>query len=467
VTGSPTETAVAAPGRVLVIDDEAVVADVLSDVLGRHGYEVVVAPDAATGRERLQAHAEPWDVVLLDLMLPDADGMDVLRWIRDRTPDLTVMMITAFGTVENAVAAMKSGAFHYLAKPFKNEEVRLLVAKAVQTTRLRRENASLRRALADRQKFEKLVGKSPEMQEVYAFVDQVASSRSNVLIQGESGTGKELVAQAIHRRRPRADKPFVVVNSTSIPADLLESNLFGHRKGSFTGAVSNKPGLVEQANGGTLLFDEISSVAPQVQAKLLRLIQEKEFLPVGAVESRTVDVRILAATNEDLRERVEQHTFREDLYYRLNVIHITLPPLRDRLEDLPMLCEHFLAKYNEENDKQIEELSQEVLELLLDYRWPGNVRELENAVERGVVLSDNESIEPRVLPREIRGGGTAATSFEFPRGLDFNQAVQRFERQMIESALRQTGGVQKQAAERLGLKPTTLHEKIKRLGIVI
>jgi DNA-binding NtrC family response regulator len=461
------ETVAAAGARVLVIDDEAVVGDVLQSVLGKLGYEVVVEVDAAAGRARLENDAESWDVVLLDLMLPDADGMDVLRWIRGKRSDLTVVMITAFGTVENAVAAMKSGAFHYLAKPFKNEEVRQLVGKAVQTTRLRRENASLKQALADRHRFERLVGKSRPMQEVYRFIDQVAPSRSNILIHGESGTGKELVAQAIHRRSPRADKPFVVVNSTSIPSELLESNLFGHVRGAFTGAVSTKAGLVEQANGGTILFDEISSVAPQVQVKLLRLIQEKEFLPVGALETRTVDVRILAATNEDLKELVDAGNFREDLFYRLDVIHLLVPALRERMDDLPILCDHFLRKYNDENGKKVAGMSSAVMEQLMDYPWPGNVRELENVIERGVVLTPDDEIGISSLPRSLRETGGMPSSLQLPRGLGFYDAVQRFERQLIESALRQSGGIQKQAARKLGLKPTTLHEKIKRLGIQI
>ena len=338
-------------GRVLVVDDEPVVVDVLRHLLKKQGFHVEVAGTAAAGRDLLDA--SEWDVLLLDLMLPDADGLEVLRWVREAVPDLAVVMITAYGTVENAVEAMKSGAFHYVTKPFKNEEVRQLVSRAAQITRLRRENRSLRQALADRHRFERLVGKSRPMQEVYRFIEQVASSRSTVLIQGESGTGKELVAQAIHQRSPRAERPFLVVNSSSIPTELLEDNLFGHVRGAFTGAGSDKIGLLEAADGGTVLFDEITTVAPVVQSKLLRVIQEKEFLPLGSVESRTADVRILAATNEDIKGLVDDGRFREDLYYRLNVISITLPPLRQRLDDLPLLIAHFLGRYNAQNDKQI------------------------------------------------------------------------------------------------------------------
>jgi len=448
------------------VDDEPVVAEVLTGVLGRDGYRVEVAPDAATGRLLLEAR-EDWDAVLLDVMLPDADGLAVLRWLREHDPDLSVVVVTAFGTVDNAVAAMKAGAFHYLTKPFHNEEVRLLVSQATQTTRLRRENKTLRRALEQRTRFERIVGRSKPMQEIYRLIEQVAPSRSTVLIQGESGTGKELVAQAIHRRSPRADKPFVVVASNSVPADLLEDNLFGHVRGAFTGAVSAKQGLLEVAHGGTVFFDEISTVSPEVQAKLLRVIQEREFLPLGAVESRTVDVRILAATNEDLKQLVAQGRFREDLYYRLNVITVTLPPLRERLEDLPLLVEHFLERYNQENGKSVKKVAPDVLERFLSYPWPGNVRELENVIERGVVLARGDEISLDLLPRDLLDRVRLPDPAGLPDGVRFYEAVSRYERQLIEAALRRTGGVQKQAAELLGLKPTTLNEKIKRLGIVM
>ncbi len=449
---------------ILVVDDEPIVADVLRRLLEKEGYRVEVASDAAAARGHLESDVR-FAAVLLDVMLPDADGLSVLRWIRQDHGELTVVMITAFGTVENAVAAMKAGAFHYVAKPFKNEEVRLLVAQAVHTTGLERENRELRRALEQRHRFERLVGKSRPMQEIYRLIDQVAPSKSTVLIHGESGTGKELVAQAIHKRSPRAGRAFVVVNSSSIPTELLEDNLFGHVRGAFTGATGAKPGLLEAADGGTVLFDEISTVAPEVQVKLLRVIQEKEFLPLGAVESRTSDVRILAATNEDLRTLVSQGRFREDLYYRINVIRVPLPPLRERVEDIPLLVEHFLEKYSEENRKTVRRLAPEVLDRFLRHPWPGNVRELENAIERGVVLAHGDQIGLDLLPREILEEAAIPTAAEIPEGADFHGAVLRYERQLIESALRRAGGVQKYAAESLGLKPTTLNEKIKRLGI--
>jgi DNA-binding NtrC family response regulator len=449
--------------RILVIDDEPVIADVLRDLLGKEGYAVTVAPDAASGRGLLES--DHWDALLLDLMLPDADGLDMLRWVRDERPDLAVVMITAYGSVENAVAAMKSGAFHYVTKPFKNEEVRQMVARAVQTTRLRVENKDLRRALKERNRFERIVGKSKPMQEVYRFIEQIAPSRSTVLIQGESGTGKELVAQAIHLRSQRADKPFTVVSSSSIPTELLEDNLFGHVRGAFTGAGGDKLGLLEATDGGTVVFDEITTVAPVVQAKLLRVIQEKEFLPLGSVESRTVDVRILAATNEDMKQLVDEGSFREDLYYRLNVINIGLPPLRERLDDLPPLIAHFLDRYNAENGKSVLRVSQEALERMLNYDWPGNVRELENVIERGVVLARGEEIALDLLPKDLQKKFAIPAAGSLPEGLGLSEALSRYERQLIEAALRRAGGVQKRAAELLGLKPTTLNEKIKRLGI--
>ena len=462
---APTPPALgASSGRILIIDDEPVVADVLGTLLRKEGHEVVVAQDAATGRREVESGV-PFDAVLLDVMLPDADGLDVLRWFHERQPDTAVLMITAFGTVENAVTAMKLGAFHYLTKPFKNEEVRALVGQALRTSQLAAEVKDLRRALEERHRFERIVGKSRAMQEVYRLIDQVAQSRATVLIYGESGTGKELVAQAIHRRSSRADKPFMVVNSHSIPTELLEDNLFGHLRGAFTGANAAKIGLIEVADGGTVLFDEISTVAPEVQTKLLRVIQEREFLPLGSLESRTVDVRIIAATNEDLQRLIEQGRFREDLYYRLNVISITLPPLRDRMEDVPVLAQHFLEKFNAENRKDVKRFSPEVLERFLAYPWPGNVRELENVVERGVVLAQGEEIGLDLLPKDLWRRITLPEPVPLPEGVRFYDAVGRFERQLIESALRRSGGVQKHAAELLGLKPTTLNEKIKRLGI--
>ena len=458
----------ATAGRILVVDDEEVVQDVLGTLLRRSNYDVIPAESAEVALEAIGGNGR-FDVVLLDVMLPGLGGMELLARLQTSHPTLPVLIMTAFSSVENAVEAMKRGAFHYLPKPFKNEEVLNLVAAAVAQSRLREENIQLRKALLERHRFEKLVGKSKPMQDLYRLVEQVAPSRSTVLIQGESGTGKELFAQAIHQRSGRAAQPFVVVNCNSIPSELLEANLFGHTKGAFTGASTARKGLFEVADGGSIFFDEISSVRPEVQAKLLRVIQEKEFMLLGSTETVRVDVRIIAATNEDLRGLVERGDFREDLYYRLNVIVLKLPPLRDRAEDIPLLAEHFLHKSAAENGRPVDRIVPACLERLVRYGWPGNVRELENVIERGVVLCAGREVDVSLLPQELQDGegalplpGAAAL---LPVGVNLNDAVDRYEREVIEATLRQTHGVQKKAAEILGLKPTTLNEKIKRLKV--
>ncbi len=459
---------VAAPLRrgaaILVVDDEEVVRDVLLRILGSQGYEVTTVDTAGEGLRCLEDGA--YDVLLLDLMLPDRPGMEVLKEVRASDPDLAVIMITAYATVQNAVEAMRAGAFHYLTKPFKNPEVLALVGNALERRTLQEENRSLRKALTEKHTQGNIVGKSPAMQEVFSLLEQVAPSRSTVLIQGESGTGKELAAQAIHARSDRADGPFVVVHSGSLPTDLLESNLFGHTRGAFTGAVSAKKGLFEVADGGTIFFDEISTVQPEVQAKLLRVMQEKEFLPVGSTTSVKVDARIVAATNVDLAHLVSEGKFREDLYYRLNVIQVQLPPLRDRRGDVPLLAEHFVRQSAAENGKAVSGMTAEAMKCLLDYSWPGNVRELENAIERAVVLTRAGKIEADRWPETVRSGaGGPLTGPGLPEGLSLSQAMERFEKNMLLRTLQRAGGVQKRAAEILGVKPQTLHEKLKRLGI--
>ena len=392
--------------------------------------------------------------------------MEVLKEVRASDPDLAVIMITAYATVQNAVEAMRAGAFHYLTKPFKNPEVLALVGNALERRTLQEENRSLRKALTQKHTQGNIVGKSPVMQEVFSLLEQVAPSRSTVLILGESGTGKELVAQTIHARSPRTDGPFVVVHSGSLPTDLLESNLFGHTRGAFTGAVSGKKGLFEVADGGTIFFDEISTVQPEVQAKLLRVMQEKEFLPVGSTTSVKVDARIVAATNVDLAHLVSEGKFREDLYYRMNVIQVQLPPLRDRRGDVALLADHFVRQYAAENGKAVSGLTAEAMKCLLDYSWPGNVRELENAIERAVVLTRAGKIQADRWPESVRSGaGGPLTGPGLPEGLSLSQALERFEKNILLRTLQRAGGVQKRAAEILGVKPQTLHEKIKRLGI--
>jgi two-component system response regulator PilR (NtrC family) len=450
--------------NVLIVDDEEVLQDVLGTLVRREGHVPLLA---RTGEEALTVlDREDVDLVLLDLMLPGMSGMEVLRQIRQSDPDQVVVVVTAYSSIEGAIDAMKGGAFHYIPKPFKNEEVLHTLRKGLERRRLTSENRSLRAQLRERYGFHQLIGRSKPMQKVFELVQLAAPSKSNILVLGESGTGKELVAKAIHHHSRRADGPFVTVNSGSMPTDLLESNLFGHVKGAFTGAVTSKKGLFELADNGSIFFDEIGNVPPDTQAKLLRVIQEREFMRLGGLETIRVDVRIIAATNVDLQEEVRGGAFREDLYYRLNVITVVLPPLRDRSEDIPLLAHHFLRRYAEENEKAIREISPGAMQLLIDYHWPGNVRELENVVERAAVLSTGEVLDESLLSDQVRHPAPEMRPPELPpQGLAFKEAVRNYERRLVLKALEASGGVQKHAAELLQLKPTTLHEMMKRLDI--
>src|SRR5271169_5360493 len=379
---STPESKVQSAGRILIIDDEAEIRESLETLLQLEGYTVVVA---GSGREGLaEIGQRTFDVVLLDLALPDKNGMDVLSEIRLLHPQQAVIMITAYGTVENAVRAMQSGATNFIQKPWDNEKLLADVRAAVARQRAEEENIQLKRALKQRYNFEHIVGKSEPMLKIFDLVAQVAPSRSTVLLQGESGTGKELIAKAIHMNSTRKDRAFVPVNTGSTPADLLESTLFGHVKGAFTSAIASKKGLFEVADRGTLFLDEIGTMNLETQAKILRVLQAKKFMHLGGVTEIQVDVRIIAATNVDLRQQVKEGKFRDDLFYRLNVITIDLPPLRQRKNDIPLLVEHFITKFAEENDRPPLRVTPEVLRPLLDYEWPGNVRELENVIERAV-----------------------------------------------------------------------------------
>jgi len=449
--------------NVLVVDDEEVIRDVLSSLLAREGHRVREAATAAAALAA--AEEEPFDVVLLDLMLPDRPGLEVLREIKRRDPAAVVVVVTAYSSIESAIAAMREGAFHYIPKPFQNEEVILTVRKGGEQRRLAEENRRLRDELSQRRGLDRIVGKSPPMQRVFELVRMAAPSKSTILIEGESGTGKELVAKAIHHLSPRASNPFVTVNSGSMPADLLESNLFGHVRGAFTGAIAHKKGLFEVADGGTLFFDEIGTISLETQAKLLRVIQEREFMRLGATDTQKADVRILAATNVDLKQVVAQGRFREDLYYRLCVIRIGLPSLRERKEDLPLLAEHFLRFYAAENGKKVRSIDPDAMKALFQHQWPGNVRELENAIERSVVLSSTDAISTDLLPESVFAADEPASVSIPPEGLSYREAVEGFERRLVVSALKRAGGVQKKAAELLKTRPTTLHEIIKRLGL--
>jgi two-component system response regulator PilR (NtrC family) len=452
--------------RVLIVDDEEVLRDVLEVVLRREGFDVVLA---ASGEEALNVLDTDSDVdlVILDVMLPGISGIDTLRAVRISNPNLPVVVITAFSSIDGAIEAMKHGAFHYIPKPFKNEEVVHTVNKALEQRRLSRENERLRTELSEKFSYANIIGKSETMRKVFDLIRLAAPSRSNILIVGESGTGKELVAKAIHHASPRARNAFVTVNSGSLPPELLESSLFGHMKGAFTGAIATKRGLFEVADGGSIFLDEIGNINLETQAKLLRVIQEKEFMRLGSVETVRVDVRIIAATNADLNKLMAESRFREDLYYRLNVITITLPPLRRRREDIPLLISHFMQKYSDENKRRVKEVTPDAMRVLMDHPWPGNVRELENTIERAVVLCTTDRIGPDLLPEYLRYPvNTEQPAMVVPSdGLSLKDAVSRYERAMILQSLEMANGVQKRAAELLQLKPSTLNEMMKRLGI--
>src|SRR3954467_1257818 len=385
LTRRPTTEVSAGPGSILIIDDEAAIRESLETLLDLEGYSLESAESGEEGLARLAAR--PFDLVLLDFALPDMNGLEVLAEIRDRDPQLAVIMITAYGTVENAVRAVQAGATNFIQKPWDNEKLLADVRAAVARRRAEDENIQLKRALKQRYNFEHIVGKSEPMLKIFDLVAQVAPSRSTVLIQGESRTGKQLIAKAIHANSPRKDRPFVPVNTGSMPADLLESTLFGHVKGAFTSAIASKKGLFEVADRGTLFLDEIGTMNLETQAKILRVLQDRKFMHLGGVQELQVDVRIIAATNVDLQQLVREGKFRDDLFYRLNVITIEMPPLRGRREDIPPLVEHFLRKFSDENDKPPLAITAEAMRPLMDYMWPGNVRELENVVERAVVLS--------------------------------------------------------------------------------
>jgi two-component system response regulator PilR (NtrC family) len=451
---------------ILVIDDEEIIREALEALLIMEGFRVVTAASGAEGLEALASR--PFDVVLLDLMLPDRNGLEVLDDIRRLDDELPVIMITAYGTIEGAVTATKQGAFHYFTKPFKNDEVLVVLRNAIERRRLVRENRVLRdRLRSGSHRFDEIIGGSGKMRAVFEMISRAAPSRATVLIQGESGTGKELVARAFHRHSARADKAFITVNSGNLPPDLLESNLFGHVKGAFTGAVYPKKGLFELADKCTIFFDEIGNIPMDTQAKLLRVIQEREFMRLGGVDTIKVDVRIIAATNVNLRDMMEDGRFREDLFYRLNVITLALPSLRERKDDIPLLVQHFLEKYSEESRKGAMILTPAAMDRLMAYDWPGNVRELENVIERAVVLCPDREIGPELIPEHV----SANPMLDVPDvvipadGIHFRDVIIGHERRYIEAALEAAGGVQKRAAELLHIKPTTLNEMIKRYDI--
>jgi DNA-binding NtrC family response regulator len=463
-------------GRVLVVDDELDIRESLEILLSSEGYSVDQAQNAAEGLQKMESSG--YDLVLLDLMMPDRSGMDVLQEVRQRDRETPIFMITAYGSVEAAVHALKLGANDYFSKPWDNEKLLIEIDRMIVRRRLEYENTHLKRALKQRYSFPNIIGKSERMVRMLDLVAQVASSRSTILITGETGTGKELVAKAIHSNSPRADQMFVAVNSGSLPPDLLESTLFGHVKGAFTSAIQTKKGYFEVADRGTIFFDEIGTLGPETQIKLLRVFEEKEFIPLGSTDPVRVDVRILAATNADLHQLVREGKFREDLYYRLNVINVALPPLRERREDIPLLAGHFFTYYCRENAKFLDpagrsilQFQPEALQVLMEHAWPGNVRELENVVERAVVLATESSVPVEVLPdalleangiRRSRGDGAP-----LPPDASLFEIVNDFERRVIMEQLEHCNGSQTDAAESLHVPLSTLNQKIKRLAIEI
>src|ERR687884_391128 len=460
-------------GSVLVVDDEEIMRDVLETLLSAEGYRVDLAK---TGEEGLEAYGRrAYDVVLLDVSMPGMGGLRALEEFLKMDAEAAVIMITAYATFDTAIAAWEKGAFGCIRKPFQNEHIKGQVAAGIKRRRKEEERRSLRQAMSREVDRGAIIGRSEVMQEVFRLVDQVAPARSTVLITGESGTGKELIAKAIHEASPRASRQFVTVNSSNIPSELLESELFGHTRGAFTGAVAAKKGLFEVADGGSIFLDEIDDIPPETQARLLRVLQSKEFTPLGDTTPRRVDVRVIAATNVDLKEAVRQGTFREDLYYRLSVVPIELPPLRDRREDVLPLAQHFIKKYNEENSRQVsEQIAPDVLALLENHTWPGNVRELENAIERAVVIAPGNEITRECLRPEIsdpqstinaQRGESSGVTLDLGRGINFYDEVRRFEIDLIRRALEQTGGHQSRAARLLGMNATTLNSKIKTYNI--
>ena len=447
--------------RILVVDDEESIRMMLRAVLEEEGYEII---EAADGPEAVKAvEQNPLDLILLDIRMTTMDGIETLTEIRKISPFVPVLMMTAYATVKTAVEALKAGAFEYLAKPLDIEELKILVQKALEYYRLREENLTLKERLGSRFDFSRIIGKGRKMKELFDFLAQVAPSEATVLILGESGTGKELVANAIHHNSPRTQQPFVKVACAALPETLLESELFGHEKGAFTGAIARREGRFQAAHRGTIFLDEVGEMSLAIQTKLLRVLQEREFEPVGSSRTAKVDVRVIAATNKDLGKEIKEGRFRDDLFYRLNVIPIHLPPVRERKEDIPALANHFLSLYREKNKKEIKEISPKALDLLIRHDWPGNIRELENCLERAVIVARGELLAPADLPPAIQNlpAGKEDAEIPFPAGISLQEA----EKALILKTLEDTGGNRSRAAEILGINRRTLQMKLKEYGM--
>ncbi len=450
---------------VLIVDDEKIQRDSLSGFLKKGGYQTFTAANAD---QALQiAGGQTIDLVFTDFKMGDKTGYDLLLELKQLNPEISVVIMTAFGTIESAVKAMKAGAYDYLTKPIDLDEVEIILQRAQELRHLVRENRSLRNRLREKHKLSGIITNSPLMAETLSLAARSAESKTSVLIQGESGTGKELIARAIHQASPRSEQPMVTINCAAISENLLESELFGHEKGSFTGAVRQKPGRVEEADGGTLFLDEVGDIPLPIQVKLLRFLQFGEFQRVGGSESLRVDIRLISATNRNLEEMIRDNTFREDFFYRLNVINIQLPPLRQRKEDIPLLIDHFIRKYATRNEKQVEQISNDALDLLMKYDFPGNVRELENIIERAVVLCRDRIIQKSDLPltlQPLRSGSAPNAPLEFYSGT-FKDKVEAFERDLIETALQENNFNQTKAAKALGLNERNLRYKLQKYGM--
>ena len=450
--------------KLLIIDDMKSILDLLAVVFQKEGYQVKTSTSASKVFELIEK--EDFDLVISDIRMPEISGMDLLKYLREHRPDIPVVMITAYGSLKQAVEALKMGAVDYIVKPFDVEELKITVSQALETRKLKQENIILKRDLRQKYGFENMIGKSRPMQEVYGLVEKVATTESTILITGESGTGKEMVARAVHYLSRRNDRPFISINCAALPENLLESELFGHARGSFTGAVSEKKGMFEVAQKGTLFLDEIGETTPWTQVKLLRALQERKVRKVGGTEEIPVDVRIIAATNLDLKKRIQEGLFREELFYRLNVISLEMPPLRKRTEDIPLLVSHFLQKYCQQMGKKMKRITPEVLGILESHRWPGNVRELENTMERIVAIEERETITPASLPPEIVAPPKKDDSQVFFEP-DFNlmDHIDEISRKYINAALAATGGNLKKTAAVLGISYRSLRYLMEKYEV--
>ncbi len=451
--------------KLLVVDDDSLIRRSLSAVLRLAGYEV---SEAAGGTEALELLEKTTpDLVITDFNMPQLNGMQVLREIQARQPDLPVILVTGYGTVEQAVEAMKAGAYDYVSKPIIDDEMKMVIRRALDDRTLRDENSDLRKRLDMRFGYDAIIGRDHRMQRIYDTIESVAPTRATVLISGESGTGKTLIARALHHNSSRRDAPFVEVNCGALPETLLESELFGHKRGSFTGAYADKQGKFAAANRGTIFLDEINNASPMLQMKLLRILQDKEFEPVGGNETKRVDVRVVLATNLDLASEVEKGNFRRDLYYRINVVSVHMPPLHERVSDIPLLAKHFLKDIAKENGKRIREIDEQALDLLTRYTWPGNVRELENCIERAVVLTRNDVIRAEDLPPALRDeAADAPTPLDHGGVVPLKRALEAPERRIIENALRENGGNRQDTAKALDINRTTLFNKMRKYELL-